>query len=68
MPRRCGPGCSRTALPSPPCSTREKLARAWGVNAFPTSFFVGKDGEIRFVETGYTTELGMRLRLALAGR
>ncbi|HEY3448048.1 MAG TPA: protein disulfide oxidoreductase [Myxococcales bacterium] len=45
-----------------------EIARAFGVKAFPTSFFVGKDGEIRFVETGYTTELGMRLRLALAGR
>lgn len=44
------------------------LARAFGVKAFPTSFFVDKEGTIRFVETGYTTELGMRARLALAGR
>ncbi len=44
------------------------LARSYGVQAFPTSFFVGSDGAIRFVETGYTTELGMRARLWLAGR
>ena len=44
------------------------LAREYGVRAFPTSFVIGKDGRIRFVETGYTTELGLRLRLALAGR
>lgn len=43
------------------------LARAYGVQAFPTSFVVGRDGRIRFVETGYTTELGLRLRMALAG-
>lgn len=43
------------------------LARAWGVTAFPTSFIVGPDGRIRFVEVGYTTALGLRARLWLAG-
>jgi thiol-disulfide isomerase/thioredoxin len=40
-----------------------KLARQLGVGAFPTSFFVDADGNIAAVETGYTTELGMRLRM-----
>lgn len=43
------------------------LARSWGVNAFPTSFFVGPNGAIRFAETGFTTSLGFRARLWLAG-
>lgn len=43
------------------------LARAWGVHAVPASFIVAPDGEIRFIEVGYTTEIGLRLRLWLAG-
>lgn len=46
---------------------RGTLARRWGVSAFPTSFYVDRSGEIRHVEVGYTTELGMRLRMWLAG-
>jgi peroxiredoxin len=42
------------------------LARRWGVTAFPTTFFVRRDGEVALVEVGYTTTLGMRLRLWLA--
>jgi peroxiredoxin len=42
------------------------LARAWGVHAVPASFIVDADGKIRFVEVGYTTNLGLRLRLWLA--
>ena len=41
------------------------LMRAYGVNAFPTTFFVDDDGEIDFVEVGYTSTLGLRARLAL---
>ncbi len=44
------------------------LARAWGVNAFPTSFIIGRDGRVRFVEVGYTTEIGLLARLWWAGR
>ncbi|MFT5358808.1 MAG: thiol-disulfide isomerase/thioredoxin [Polyangiales bacterium] len=40
-------------------------ARTWGVSAYPTTFVVSQ-GEIRDVCIGYTTELGLRLRLALA--
>ena len=43
------------------------LARAWGVHAVPASFIIAPDGQIRFVEVGYTTGLGLRLRLWLAG-
>jgi thiol-disulfide isomerase/thioredoxin len=44
------------------------LARRFGVNGFPTTFFVGPEGRIRSTEVGYTTGLGMRLRMWLAGR
>ncbi len=42
------------------------LSGPWGIHSFPTSFIVDGKGEIRFVETGYTTELGLRARLWLA--
>jgi len=44
-----------------------RLARVWGVNGVPTSFIIAPDGQIRFVESGYTTWIGLRLRLWLAG-
>lgn len=43
------------------------LARRFGVGAFPTSVFVDAAGQIRFVEVGYTTTPGLRLRRFLAG-
>lgn len=43
------------------------LSAAWGVHAVPASFIVAPDGRIRFVEVGYTTGIGLRLRLWLAG-
>lgn len=43
------------------------LAHAYGVRAFPTTFFIDANGGIRHVESGYTTELGMALRLWSAG-
>lgn len=42
------------------------VSTAWGVHAVPASFIIGPDGQIRFVEVGYTTSLGLRLRLWLA--
>jgi len=42
------------------------LAKRFGVRAFPTTFVIDRDGEIRHVEVGYTTELGLRLRMWLA--
>jgi len=43
------------------------LAAQWGVRAVPASFIVDGNGQIRFVEVGYTTGVGLRLRLWLAG-
>jgi thiol-disulfide isomerase/thioredoxin len=42
------------------------LSNAWGVRAFPSSFIVDAQGEIRFVEVGFTTGPGLRGRLWLA--
>jgi thiol-disulfide isomerase/thioredoxin len=42
------------------------LAEAWGVRAFPTTFFVDRKGVIAMSEVGYTTYLGLKLRLWLA--
>ena len=44
------------------------LARAYGVRGVPTTFVLDRRGQIRFVEIGYTTEIGLRLRLWWAGR
>jgi peroxiredoxin len=44
------------------------LSRAFGVRAVPATFFVDRQGQVRYVEVGYTTAIGMRLRLWLAGR
>ena len=43
------------------------IAAKWGVQGVPASFIVGTDGVIRFVEIGYTTGMGLRFRLWLAG-
>lgn len=43
------------------------ISNAWGVHAVPASFIIAPDGKIHFVEVGYTTGLGLRLRLWLAG-
>jgi len=43
------------------------ISDTWGVHAVPASFIIAPDGRIRFVEVGYTTDLGLRLRLWLAG-
>lgn len=43
------------------------ISREWGVRAVPTSFIVDAQGRIRFVEVGYTTGIGLRLRLWWAG-
>lgn len=42
------------------------ISQAWGVHAVPASFIVDGNGQIRFVEIGYTTGWGLRLRLWLA--
>jgi thiol-disulfide isomerase/thioredoxin len=42
------------------------LTKRFGVRAFPTTFVIDAAGRIRHVEVGYTTELGLRLRMWLA--
>lgn len=42
------------------------LARHFGVRAVPSSFIIDKDNNITFRETGFTSEIGLRLRLWLA--
>ncbi len=39
------------------------LAKLYGANATPISFIVDKQGNIAFSEVGYTTQLGLQLRL-----
>ncbi len=43
-----------------------KVAQDFGVKGVPASFILDPSGEIKFVETGYSTELGLRFRLWLA--
>lgn len=42
------------------------LAQSFGLKGVPTSFILDPYGETTFVETGYSTELGLRLRLWLS--
>lgn len=39
------------------------LSRSYNIKGVPVSFIVNKENKIEFVEVGYTTELGLRLRL-----
>lgn len=40
-----------------------QIAMDYGVRGVPSSFVIDKDGAIRAVEVGYTSEIGLRLRL-----
>lgn len=42
------------------------IARSWGVSGVPASFVVDTDGDISHASMGYSSELGLRLRLWLA--
>jgi thiol-disulfide isomerase/thioredoxin len=44
-----------------------RLAAQLGISAFPTTIFVDREGHVSDAEVGYTSELGMRARLAWAG-
>ena len=45
-----------------------RLSRLLGVDAVPTLIFVDRSGRVRAVTQGYTSEVGIRLRLWWAGR
>ena len=42
------------------------LAQKFGLKGVPASFILDPEGEIKFAETGYSTEIGLRLRLWLS--
>lgn len=42
------------------------LANRYGIKAVPVSFILNAEGKIVFIESGYTSEWGLRLRLWLA--
>ncbi len=43
-----------------------EIASSYGIKGVPASFILDAKGNIRFVEVGYSTEAGLRLRLWLA--
>jgi len=43
-----------------------QLAGLYGVTGVPSFFILDADGQIRFIERGYTTSIGLRLRIWLA--
>ena len=43
------------------------LSHSYNIRGVPVSFIVNKENEVEFAEVGYTTELGLRLRLWWAG-
>ena len=43
------------------------LSRSYNIRGVPVSFIVNKENKIEFVEVGYTTEFGLRMRLWWAG-
>lgn len=44
-----------------------QLSQMYNIKGVPVSFIINKENEIKFVEVGYTTELGLRMRLWWAG-
>lgn len=44
-----------------------KWMQAFGAKAVPADFIINPAGEIEFIEVGYSSELGLRLRLWWAG-
>jgi len=43
------------------------LSRKYAIRGVPVSFIINKENKIEFTEVGYTTELGLRMRLWWAG-
>ena len=45
-----------------------ELGGLWGIKGVPSSFILDSNGNIYSVTVGYTTEIGLRIRMWLAGR
>jgi peroxiredoxin len=45
-----------------------RIARQYGINGVPSMVVIDAAGDIRFVEVGYTSRIGLRLRLWWANR
>jgi peroxiredoxin len=43
-----------------------KLANKYHVKGVPTNYIIDANGKIRYVEVGYTTGIGLRIRMWLA--
>lgn len=43
------------------------LSKSYNIRGVPVSFIINKENNIEFVEVGYTTEIGLRMRLWWAG-
>ena len=43
------------------------LSQKYNIKGVPVSFIINKENKIEFTEVGYTTEIGLRLRLWWAG-
>ena len=43
-----------------------EIAQKFGVRGVPVSFIISPDGETAFIEKGFTTEYGLRIRLWLS--
>lgn len=43
------------------------LSKRYNIKGVPVSFIINKNNNIEFVEVGYTTELGLRMRMWWAG-
>lgn len=44
-----------------------RLSRLYNIRGVPVSFIINKENKIKFTEMGYTTELGLRVRLWWSG-
>ena len=47
--------------------TNGLLSRKYGIKAVPVSLVIDENNQVKFIEAGYTSEVGLRLRLWWAG-
>ena len=44
-----------------------KIGSRYGIKGVPSVFFLGRDGKIKLSTVGYSSEIGLRIRLWIAG-